>query len=296
MTSTFGAAVNLILSNLTGALPGALSILFFVLGIYMVFAGLWGLANNYGDRGGATPVKGAITLVLGGAALTSLVALFDTGLSTVFGTVGYYTGAQVAVGTPTNCLATSSGSGNGGQLDCILHNVGINLIPVAVETLFVACMLVGYATVGALIYKLAMSSRRPGVEPPRHWGLKLFGAVLLGNFPWLVNLLSITMGYQPLTDNSGYHGVQGGAASSILSYAGPSSGKLAQLSGVITWGCVIVSGFGLFYTAQGIFMLMSPDVHPNRGKAYAHIFFGVLMANIYETARFITNMMGMSVL
>lgn len=296
MISTFGDAVNSILSNLTGALPNGLSILFFLIGVYMIVAGLWGLANNYGDRGGGTPVKGAIALILGGAALTTLITFFDSDLATVFGAVGHYTGAKVSVGTPTNCLSASSGSGNGGQLDCILHNIGVNLIPVAVETLFIGCMLVGYGLVGSIIYKLAMSARRPGLEAPRHWGLKLFSAVLLGNFPWLVNLLSVTMGYQPLTDNSGYHGVQGGAASSLLSYSGSGSGKLAQLSGVITWGCVIVSGFGLFYTAQGIFMLMSPESHPNRGKAFAHIFFGVLMANIYMTAKFITNMMGMSVL
>lgn len=294
-----GSAIQSFLSNLTSSFPTAISGAAFILGVYMVVAGTWSLARRGQDDRNSPPMAHSVYLILGGAAMSMLVTLTNTNISTLLNGATAYAGNSAATaGSTTTCISTSSSSGaSSTAMECMLQNIGTNVISIAVEALFVGCYFISAIVTITTLYGLAMSRRRSGYDEPKNWQVKLIGCAMLGNVPSVMTMLAGTLGLSSVVTTSGYQGVTGSTASTLLTYT-PTSGttaSLEQFAQVITWVFVILSGFGVFYTVGGIFMLMNPDDNRHtKTKACIHIFAGCLLANIQATVTLITSTLGIN--
>lgn len=288
---TVGSAFQNFQQNMIESLPNTISGVAFIAGTYLVIAGLWSVAKA--DRN-APGFKHSIYMILCGSAISLTSALLNTDVATVFAGGSVYAGdSSVTAGATENCYGTGSGDL---PVTCMMKNVATNVIPIAVETAFVACYFIAGIMLVTTLYGLAMSNRRGSAEPPKNWQMKLIGAGILANVPTALAAMSATLGFPALLGWANYSGSVN-SATNILSYLPVGSGSDAQLAEALSFAFVIMSGFGVFYFIGGINMLINGDDNRNtKTKAFVHLLGGTLMANIQMTTYVLLNtLMGINI-
>lgn len=282
--ATTGDAISNFDSDIFTNVPMVLADFFFLCGVILVCAGLYHLASGH-NQGSQTKKSHGGWMLLCGILMASLPLVLGVDVGTLLG-VGAFTGGDSAsVGSTTSCLSGTSNS----AMECVLRNISVNVVPIAIHTAFLGCYLVAAIIACSIILQLA-SSRRNNVDEPRHWKIKLAVAGILLNVPMFLSDLGSSFGYGQLINGDGYQGLDGDSPSSLLTYVPPggASDALQQYAGTIQWAFVILSMFGIFYAIYGIALLMKfEEGHHTKASAWVHIVAGILLANIGETVQFI---------
>lgn len=277
--TTIGGSIHYALKSTAIALTGAIVVFFFLAGIWMVISGLGVMIGGRGQFN----VKGGLFRIAGGSILVSLPLALGIDVATIFGdgSTAYTGGGNATVGTPQVCLSMSGGM-KSFPTTCVLHNIAINVVPIAVEAAFVICYIIALIVAGNVFLGLARSRRNNGVDEPKHWQLKLAVAGIMANIPVFLGDVAATFGWQSVVTGSGYQGISGGTVNAALAYTASTGSTLLQkYAETIQWALVVLSMFGVIYAIYGIGLMMNVE-HRNHStaKAWIHVVGGVALANI----------------
>lgn len=282
--STAGDAIQNFDQDIFTNVPTAMGDFFFLCGVVLVCMGLYHLASGFNQNSQTKKSHGG-WMLLCGIVMSSLPLLLGIDVETMLGVSAFTGGNSASVGATTSCLSGSAGSD---EMACVLRNLAVNVVPIAVHTVFVGCYLVAAIIACSIILKLA-ESRRNGVNEPDFWKAKLAVCGILLNVPIFLSEFGSTFGYGSLIDGSGYEGMDGDSPSSLLTYVPPGDASgLQHYAGAIQWAFVILSMFGIFYAIYGIVLLMKfEDRQHTKASAWVHIIAGILLANIGQTVQYI---------
>jgi hypothetical protein len=286
--STVGNAIANFGSNLENPLLTAVVVIAFAIGLYLIGTGLIAIADASSNSGQVQYRDGIIKMLIG-SALMALPTVLGVTVQTVLGTAVYGGSANASVGGPQNCLA-SSGSGS---LTCVLQNISVNVVPIAIETTFVMCWVFAVIILAMTLYQLSASNQRGG-DAPKNWKMKLVLVGILADFPFFMSSIESSLGItnQTITSN-GYAGMSGSNPNMMLAYQAPGGGALAQYSQAIGYAFVVISMFGVFYTLYGVGILMSENPRGSKWSGIVHILGGIALANPkYVTCFFINTLLG----
>lgn len=280
--TTIGGSIHYALQTTVIALTGVIVVVFFLIGVWLVISGLAGMIGSRGQ----TNVTGGIFKIGGGSILVSLPLALGIDVATLFGDGSnpYVGGGNDAVGAPQICLSASgAGGASNFPTTCVLHNIAINVVPVAVETAFIVCYIIALLVAGSVFIGLARSRRSNGVDEPKHWQLKLAVAGIMANIPVFLGDVAATLGWQSVVTGSGYQGISGGTVNSVLAYAAPAGSTLLQkYAETIQWALVVLSMFGVIYAIYGVALMLNVEQrNHSTAKAWVHVLGGVALANIW---------------
>jgi hypothetical protein len=286
MAQTMGSVVQSFGQNVLPSFSDLLVSIAYIVGIYLVFAGLMkfrGFSQNargvYGD---------ALIRIFAGGFLLALPDTMGVGVMSVLDSQTYTSNVgNVAVGGVSDCMAAAGGTL---PLTCMAQNLGQNFIPVMIETIFGMCFMIGLFLILHGFYKMAQNHNEGRAQQDRGWKMELLVGFVLGNIPILMNDIANTLGFNESTITStGFIGVNSG--SSVLSYTPPvSSTLLTQYAALIGWLFVILTLFGVWSFVQGWFILKSHADGSGRKTVmggFTHIGAGVLLANAKLSTCFI---------
>lgn len=277
-SNTIGGTINTMMTNLQTPLITTIVLIAYGLGFYLVGTGLWALIDSANPDMAGVHNRHAVIKMAAGSAITVLPSLLGIDVETLLG-VGTYSGSGTGnAGAVQNCIGTSTSF----PLSCVLHNISSNVVPVATSAVFALSWVFAAGLLVSTIYQVAVAQQRGGNDMPRHWKTKLVLVGILANLPFFLTTLEGTLGITGGTiTSSGYAGMAGGSAASMLAYQAPvSSAKLTQYAQAISYAFVVISMFGIFYVLYGLGVFINSD-HSRTSKfsAVIHIAAGVALAN-----------------
>lgn len=281
--STMGDAISSFDQDIFTNVPTVMADFFFMCGVILVCVGLYHLASGFNQNSQTKKAHGG-WMLFAGFLMSALPLVLGVDVGTMLGVSAFTGGNSASVGATTSCLSGSSDN----AMECVLKNISVNVVPIAIHTVFIGCYLVAALITCSIILKLA-ESRRNGVNEPEHWKAKLAVCGILLNVPTFLSELGASFGYGALIDGSGYEGLNGDSPSSLLTYSPPGGiSELQKYEGTIQWAFVILSMFGIFYAIYGVALLMKfEDRQHTKASAWVHIIAGILLANIGQTVQYI---------
>lgn len=257
----------------------------FIGGFYLVMQGLLKLKDSFdhhhhGEKGLMPGMK----RILGGGALASLPSVLGVGIGSFFSGTGSYS-KTLDGSSPGSVSACLTGSTTGDTLTCVAQNVGVNLVPVAVQAIFILSFVTGLLIMGVSIHKLAtQASGGHGRPETGKLMMKMGLASVLCALPTLIYSIEQTLGY----GSSSFITASGAAFNtssppSLLAYSGSSSSSLlTSFNELISWCFVILVLFGILSIVKGLSYLNAQIDGQSRatvGNALTHIVGGVFLAN-----------------
>ena len=287
-TNTIGGAVYDAGSDIFKPVLATVVGIFYLLAIWLASSGL-NYMKRAGDanesRNGRYAVGGVLRF-FGAGALAALPDMMNMGIFSLFkGTDGAIYDGSLTTHGPSNvseCLSASA-AGDANALTCVAQNIGINVVPVAIEFTFIACVVAGAIICGRALYKMATHDG----EQSRTGLGSLIGKFIVGLLFCNVGIFFYNIENTIGISNSSITGR--GAASisgvpSMLTYTPDSSvAILSSFASLISWTFVFLMMVGVFAFVRGLMIMYSLTNGGGHQKgmtsAVVHMMAGVLLAN-----------------
>jgi len=282
-TSTIGGVLYGTSTDIVSPLSKIIVQVSFFAGLCLTAAGLYHLANH-GDSRHPVTRNGALLRILCGGALASLPDVMGSGVATLWAGNYSYSHAMDSPGTVSNCVAETSSNSN--ALTCVAQNFGVNVVPVALDLIFIISYLSGLIYGAHCLYKMMVATNHGHKTETGKtlWGF--FIATVLTFFPRLIEDImgTLNFGESAVSDSNGSI-LSTSSVPSILAYSGDGSGTsvLTEFSSLLSWLFVACVLFGVISVLRGIIMLKHSLEGGGRNEGMTggivHIIGGACMTN-----------------
>lgn len=254
-------------------------------GICIVGRGIYILARFHDPHAGQrAPVKVGLMHILGGGAIFSLPSLLGISVLSILGVRQYSSGMGATAGSTETCLATSDKTS---AIECVAKNIGVNVVPVALNFIYVCSFIIGLYLIYLAIYKFIMA-QNDGHQKASVGStiMRLVVASICCNIPYAMTIFQGTLGIGSGVMTASGSVVGGASIPSIMTYT-PSTDVqiLNDFSHVISWCFVFLTLVGVLAYCKGLMHLYAVSVNGGGGKAslssaITYMVTGVIVANM----------------
>lgn len=277
----------------------------YILGIWLASNAVWHLkqAGEASHGGHQHTYMQGVSRLLGAGALAAFPDTINSGIMTFLSGSGHYVGSLRTPGNVQSCLSQTI-SGDDNAMLCVARNVGVNIVPVTLDFVFMGTFILGAIIIGKALYALSTKSQHNHHSGPTSSILgRLIVGIICCNLPMFMSSLQSTLGFGNGVITSTGSAIGGTSVPSVLAYQAPDNITiLASFSSLISWCFVFLSLFGVFFVIRGLTILYA-TVSSGRGDTNAnwaagvHIVAGICLANgkasvCYLLSSFIGNGVG----
>lgn len=256
-----------------------------VVGICLVGRGLYILARLHDPHAGQrAPVKTGLLHIMGGGAVVSLPSLLGISILSVLGVGQYSSGMGVTAGSTETCLATSDKTS---AIECVAKNIGVNVVPVSLNFMYVCAFIIGLYLIYLAIYKFIMAQNEGHQRATvGKTVMQIAIASFCCNLPYGMTILQGTLGIGTGVMTTTGSAIGGNAVPTIMTYT-PSTDVqiLNDFSKVISWCFVLLTMVGVMAYCKGLMHLYAVSVNGGGGRAslssaVTFMVTGVIVANM----------------
>lgn len=254
-------------------------------GICIVGRGLYIIARLHDHHAGQrAPLKTGLMHIFGGGAIFSLPSLLGMSIFSVLGVGQYSSGMGVSAGSTETCLATSDKTS---AIECVAKNIGTNVVPVALNFIYICSFVIGIYLIFLAIYKFIMAQNEGHQKASvGSTVMRIVIASICCNLPYAMTIFQGTLGIGSGVMTKDGSIIGGGSIPSIMTYT-PSTDVqiLNDFSHVISWCFVFLTLVGVLAYCKGLMHLYAVAVNGGGGRAsmssaITFMVSGVIVANM----------------
>lgn len=251
------------------------------------------------QSGERAPVMHAGCLILGGCLLCAIPQTISVSSFSLMGQQRYASGIGVNAGSVSTCVAGSAGSGAGASAidntspaECVMQNIGVNVVPVALNMIYALGMLIGFIIIARALAAFAIQY---GTPQSRQTIGGLCAKIVIGsiacNLPAAMFIMQSTLGVGSGTMTMTGSVISGSSLPSIMTYTPSTDITILQDAGkTISWCFVFLSLVGVLAYCKGLAQLYAISVNGSAGgraslaSAMTFMIAGIAVANMKWTA------------